>query len=276
MPTVLSYLSSIFHKGASYQTLNCHRSSLSLIIGTHIGDDDRVKRWFKGIFKLRPKKPKYESTWDPAIVLSYIKHWYPLENLSLEKITKKTAMLLALTTGQRVQTLFYIKISNVRFTEAGAEVIITDILKTTTPGNPSLKIYLPYFREQPQICPATTLSAYINATKELRHVTKCNDHLFLTFKNPHVSATTQSISRWLKQVMADSGVDVSVFSSHSTRHASTSCALRGGVTVDGILKAVGWSNRSATFARHYNRPLIVNVSEQEQFARAVCAAAQNT
>lgn len=73
--------------------------------------------------------------------------------------------------------------------------------------------------------------------------------------------------------MADSGVDVSVFSSHFTRPASTSCALCGGVTVDGILKAVGWS---ATFARHYNRPLIVNVSEQEHVARAVCAAAQNT
>lgn len=177
-------------------------------------------------------------------------------------------MLLALTTGQRVQTLFYIKISNIRFTDDGAEVIITDILKTTGPGNSPPKIYLPYFREQPHLCPATTLSAYINLTKDLRQAVESNEHLFLTFKRPHVSATTQTISRWLKQVMADSGVDVSVFSSHSTRHASTSCAHRGGVTVDGILKAVGWS-------RHYNRPLI-NVSEQGQFARAVCTAAQNT
>lgn len=29
-------------------------------------DDDRVKCFMKGVFKLRPTKPKYSVTWDPG------------------------------------------------------------------------------------------------------------------------------------------------------------------------------------------------------------------
>lgn len=48
--------------------------------------------------------------------------------------------------------------------------------------------------------------------------------------------------------MKDSGIDTAIFSSHSTRHAASSQALKQGLTVDNILKAVGWSANSMTFA----------------------------
>lgn len=127
VPKILLYLTSIFNKGASYQTLNCHRSALSLVIGNHIGNDDRMKRWFKGVFKIRPFAPKYTATWDPNIVLTFLKRWHPLENLDLEKLTKKTAMLLALTKGQRVQTLSVIRHKNVRVSVNGVDIILSDI-----------------------------------------------------------------------------------------------------------------------------------------------------
>lgn len=41
IPNVLRYLTKIFNKGKAYQTLNCHRSALSLILGNHLGTDDR-------------------------------------------------------------------------------------------------------------------------------------------------------------------------------------------------------------------------------------------
>lgn len=269
VPKLLSYLMSIFNKGASYQTLNCHRSALSLIIGNHIGNDDRMKRWFKGVFKIRPFAPKYTSTWDPNIVLTFLKQWHPLEDLDLEKLTKKTAMLLALTTGQRVQTLSVIRHKNIRFSESGVDIILSDILKTSTPGRWLSKICLPCLDET-DICPVKSLCRYLDMTKQLRQEDGSYDYLFLTFKRPYRRATSQTISRWLKQVMKDSGIDVSIFSSHSTRHAASSKALRQGLTVDSILKAVGWSAKSMTFAKHYNRLLQNRVNAQLSFANAIC------
>lgn len=268
IPIIISYLTLVFQRGVSYQTLNCHRSSLSLIIGNQVGTDDRIKRWFKGVYKLRPLTPKYSSVWDPSRVLSYVCHWYPLNDLSLEKITKKTVMLLVLATGQRVQTINSIRLNNINLTINGVEIFFTDILKTSAPNRPQPKIVLPYFTAQPEICPVKTLTQYIEVTRGLRINDNSCDYLFITIKRPHHRASCQSISRWLKQVMSDSGIDITRFSAHSTRHAATSCAYREGLSVDSIIKAVGWSPRSSSFATHYNRPLY-NEPNQVLFARAV-------
>lgn len=269
VPIIISYLTWIFQKGGSYQTLNCHRSSLSLIVGNHIGTDDRIKRWFKGVYKLRPLTPKYSSVWDPSRVLSYICHWYPLNNLSLERLTQKTVMLLVLATGQRVQTINSIRLKNIKLTSTGVEIIFTNILKTTAPNRQQPQVILSYFTAKPEICPVKTLMHYIEVTKGLRtNDNYSSDYLFITFKKPHRRASCQSISRWLKRVMSDSGIDINRFSAHSTRHAATSCAHREGLSVDSIIRAVGWSPRSSSFATYYNRPLY-NEPNQVLFARAV-------
>lgn len=60
-----------YNKGASYGSLSCLRSAISLVLGPHVGQDPRVKRLFKGVSELRPSKRKYDETWDPKIVLDY-------------------------------------------------------------------------------------------------------------------------------------------------------------------------------------------------------------
>lgn len=50
---------------------------------------------------LRPGLPKYENTWDPSIVLSYVKKLNS-ETIGLEILTQKLVTLLALATGQRL------------------------------------------------------------------------------------------------------------------------------------------------------------------------------
>ncbi|KAH9636696.1 hypothetical protein HF086_003244 [Spodoptera exigua] len=259
----------MFNKGSSYQSLNCHRSALSLIIGNRVGSDDRIKRLFKGFFKLRPTKAKYNSVWDPSKVLLHLRSWYPLDSLNLENLTKKLAMLIALATGQRVQTLFCISINNIKINNEGAVILITDILKTSGPNRRSLRLMLPFLSNKPEICPVKTLKMYLDKTRIFRQEDKSLTKLFLTFRRPHKHATTQTISRWLKQTMHESGIDTSEFTAHSTRHASSSRAHRQGLTVDSILQAVGWSSRSSTFANHYNRPLQDKNDIQDDFARAV-------
>lgn len=263
--TVVSlFLTEQFYKNSSYGTLNTHRSALSLLLGNDIGSQEQIKRLLKGVYKLRPVIPKYSSTWDPQIVLNYIADWFPNDHISIEKLTKKLVILLALCTGHRVQTFSLIKVNNIKIGKDGVNIIIADIIKTSAPGRDQPVLCLPYFTENNSICPATTLKDYLTITKHLR--IGGSQNLLLTFKSPHKPATTQSISRWIKQVLASSGVDTSTFSAHSTRHASTSAAKAAGVSVDTIRKMAGWTQSSTTFAKFYHR----QITDVGNFAKAVC------
>ncbi|KAL7301127.1 hypothetical protein TKK_0006103 [Trichogramma kaykai] len=56
---------------------------------------------------MKPPTPKYSDTWDVTPVLEEMKKWWTMESLSLEKLTLKLTMLLALGTGFRVQNPEY-------------------------------------------------------------------------------------------------------------------------------------------------------------------------
>ena len=72
----------------------------------------------------------------------------------------------------------------------------------------------------------------------------------------------------MKDVLSSAGIDVSVFSAHSTRSASTSAALAGGASIESILKAASWSS-DCTFATFYNKCTV-----DFDFANAVYNSAQ--
>ena len=63
-----------------------------------------------------------------------------------------------------------------------------------------------------------------------------------------------TISRWIKTVLELAGLDISQFSAHSTRAASTSAAFSRDVPIDCVLSAAGWSSQS-TFCKLYCRPV---------------------
>lgn len=76
----------------------------------------------------------------------------------------------------------------------------------------------------------------------------------------------QILSHWVKLMLKNSGLDIEKFSSHSTRHASTSTASNLGVKIDVIRNAAGWTKESQTFAKFYKLPII---SDANSFAQAV-------
>lgn len=261
---ILSFLAQKFNEGCSYGSLNSHRSALSLLLGSHIISDNNIKRLLKGAYKIKPNCPKYTHTWDPQIVLTHLSKFFPHNTLSLEIITKKLVTLLAICTAHRVQTLSLINLENIVITENNIQITIHDIIKTSGPGREQPTLILPYFHENINICPATTLTDYLTITANKRPTN--SNKLLITHKPPHKPATTQTISRWIKQVLSDSGVNVSIFSAHSTRHAASSAAGRAGVSIDTIRKAAGWTAASSTFARFYQREII----NPNTFANAVC------
>ena len=87
------------------------------------------------------------------------------------------------------------------------------------------------------------------------------DNLILTSKKPFDVAKSQTISRWIKETLQECGVDINIYTAHSTRHAATSAAYRKGVSVETIKKAAGWTERSSAFAKFYNKPLAKPVNE---------------
>ena len=54
--------------------------------------------------------------------------------------------------------------------------------------------------------------------------------------------------------MASAGINVKVFSAHSTRTASTSKATYCNISIDTTLTAGGWTN-AKTFVMYYNKPI---------------------
>ena len=71
-----------------------------------------VARMLKGAFNERPPRPKYESIWQVDLVLTMFMKDGPSSTLSLQGLTVKTAMLLALTRPCRGADLAELNLSN--------------------------------------------------------------------------------------------------------------------------------------------------------------------
>lgn len=228
---------------------------MSLISQSKIGEDPMVVRFLKGVFRLRPSRPKYAHTWDVATVLDFCRKLLVLNAISLQDLTYKAVILIALSTAHRAQTIASIKISNICKTVRGLEIKIPDLIKTSGPGRFQPLLVLPEFRNDPQVCVASVVERYLEMTQSLRGEI---DSLFIAIKKPHRAVGSQTISRWIKLILCKSGIDTARFSAHSTRHAASSAGLKSGVSIDTIRRTAGWSEGSQTFARFYNRPIITN------------------
>lgn len=250
-------------RGASYSALNTLRSAVSLISTNKIGDHPLITRYFKGAYKLNPPTPRYSEIWDVSTVLRFLKTQI-LENLSLQELSGKLATLLALITAHRCQTIHAISIDNLARSEGGIWITIEKPIKTSRAGTSAPRLFLPKFEEQPELCAVRTLEAYLEKTNILRGNTKA---LFITTVKPHGPASKDTVSRWITNVLSKSGVDTQKFTTHSTRHASTSAAKAAGVNIASIKATAGWSKESSVFARFYDVP--IEKSNQEVFSNAI-------
>lgn len=260
---LLQFLTRLYKKGVSYGSLNTHRSVISLISSNKIGEDPIINRFLKGVARIRPINARYASTWDTNVVLEKVKTWFPLSKLNFQELTKRTVILLALGTASRAQTLAAIEINNIKETKEGLEIRIIERTKTYKPGKARPLLCLPFFKERPDLCIANTVIQYLKVSANLRD--KNSKHLFIAINKPHKEVSSQTISRWIKIVLQKCGIDINVFSAHSTRYASSLAAFASGLDLETIRNAAGWSDRSSVFAKFYNRPISKNFS----FARTV-------
>ncbi|XP_043465395.1 uncharacterized protein LOC122500503 [Leptopilina heterotoma] len=260
---IIEFLTSNFQEDASYGTLNNYRAAISLIVKADITNNLEIKRFFRGVSNLKPQKPRYDYIWDPSPVLKFISSLGSNDKLDQKQLTKKLVTLLALVTAQRVQTLSKIDINNIIETEKYIQITVPERIKTSGINKMQPLLNIPFFEKDALLCVGQTLKDYLKLTETIRP--RGEKRMFISFKKPHRAACSQTISRWIKETLEEAGIDTQVFTSHSTRHASTSAALRSGVNVEEIRKAAGWTPSSEVFARFYNCPL----KDPTQFATSI-------
>jgi len=264
--TLLSFLQLMFSEGKSYSSLNTMRSAVSLLAPrANLGEDSFITRFFKGVGRVAPPKRKYNFIWDPAPVLSYLSSLHPFHKLSYYEITLKTIGLLALATAHRVQTFSKINVNNIHTFSDRIEILIEDNLKTSRPGKFQPCLVLPFFIDNPQLCAASAITEYLKITKKFRSPGPEMQKLFLSVSKDHTPVSSQTISRWIKTVLKSSGVDTTIYTAHSTRHAATTTAKNSGVPIDIIRDRAGWTATSSCFANFYNRP----IDRRSDFAHSV-------
>ena len=123
-------------------------------------------------------------------------------------------------------------------------------MKTTKPGFHQSPIVFSGCPSNRKICIVTTITHYLEITKNLR----ATDQLIISYKKLQKAVTTNTISRWCKVILGKAGIDIEKYSLLSTRLASTSNAKIKGLSLSEINKAAGWKETS-TFRRFYDKPI---------------------
>jgi hypothetical protein len=249
---VIEFLVKLFDSGLGYSSINTARSALSAILPLHqgfkIGDHPLVSRFLKGVFELRPALPKYNEVWNVNVVLDHLRSYKLAEELSLKELTLKLTMLLCLLTAQRCQTIHLMDIGYIQELEDRYRVGFGSKLKQTKPGHHLAPMELLAFPSDRKLCVVEHLRTYLRRTKEIRGV---NTQLLLSFVKP---VSKDTIARWIKMVLKLAGIDITKYSAHSSRAASTSLAKSKGLTLQEVMKCAGWSS-DTTFAKFYNKPI---------------------
>ena len=129
------------------------------------------------------------------------------------------------------------------------------------------EIGFPRYRENDKICVITCMKEYLKLTANYRgNITR----LFITPTKPYKIAAKDTLARWIETKLQPAGIDLSIFTPHSTRSASTSidlsiftphstrsastsrAATRGGWGGGGGGVGGGRWRSMRTFAKHYN------------------------
>ena len=96
------------------------------------------------------------------------------------------------------------------------------------------------FPESPSICPVQSLKDYLVRTAPLRAVDA--QHMFIQLRQPHKSVSSQTLACWITSMMADAGMDTSMFchySTYSTWAASKSLVPRKCQWPRYVIKIIG-------------------------------------
>lgn len=271
-PTVgnfITFLTSLFKSKLSYATICIARSAVNQFLlictGRNFGNSLLVQKLLKGIFELRPVLHRSPKVWCVGTVLTYLDKLPNNLQLSLMLLSCKLCTLFLLVTAQRCQTLHLIHVNDIQFTGDKMTVQTNHVLKQTRPKYHLPDIVIQQFTKNEKLCIVSLMKDYLRRTNELRGDTQ---RLLISTQKPHKGVARDTISRWVRFLLRKAGVEEH-YTAHSVRAASTSRALKKGVSLQSILSTAGWS-QAKTFHRFYSKHIQAPVqNEQNGYANVI-------
>ena len=103
------------------------------------------------------------TTWDVTDVLNYLRTLIPNDKISLEQLSHKLVMLIALVSSQRAQTIAYIVTQDSTVSKSSVSFSVNHITKTSRPGKPTT-IKLSAYSDGDRICVLQNLREYLRRT----------------------------------------------------------------------------------------------------------------
>ena len=128
---------------------------------------------------------------------------------------------------------------------------INKLLKTSKPGKHFGCLQFKMYPLDKQSCVKFCIDEYLRRRELLR---TDSDPLWLDITKPHKPVSKDTISRWIKNVLTDAGIDTTRYHAHSTRAERTSAANATSLSIDSIMDAAGWSSEN-TFRKFYDKPI---------------------
>ena len=245
----------MFEKGLGYSSICTACSALNnfvLLLGySDISEHNFMKHFIKGCLNKRPPQPQYAHTWDINQALQHIHQMGQNFVLTLKQLSLKLVVLLALLNIQRVETIPSFNIEKMFLDETSCTFLPNNLLKHPRPSYVNKPVTYRSYPQNPNLCPVTAIRHY----KSVRDLLFPNTAQFIvTYRKPHKAAHKDTISRCVKQLMTEAGVDTSICKGHSCRSASASAAKSIGIPIEDILRKGNWSHAN-TFLHFYYREL---------------------
>ncbi len=132
-------------------------------------------------------------------------------------------------------------------------------MKQSKPGKHFAPLVFP---DEEKLCIVRIIQEYLKRTWQYQSE---HSQLLLSYDKPFKPVSKNTIARWVKMVLQSAGVDITKYSTQSSRAALTSTCRKKGLTMKAIKEAAGWSN-AQTFAGFYEKP---NETEGENFSKVV-------
>lgn len=231
------------------------KSAVLALVGTandsnSLNQSQKLHYFMKGAYNNKPPLPRYNNTWDVSLVLHFLEK-LSHKSSSLLWLNRKLATLLSLLTGHRGQSIHKIDLADIECSDSSLLIRFSSPLKQTKPGVHTQEVIIPAYKT-PGLCIVANYRALLSRTRPIR--SKGTSKLFISSIKPHRAVARDTVSNWIKFTLKESGVDMSVFSAHSTRAASVSSAAESNVPLGTILRTAGWSNDSC-FRKFYKLPI---------------------
>ena len=188
------------------------RSALSSVINQQqnvsFGNIPIVKRYMKGIFENNPTLPKFQFTWNVSLLFNYFRNMQDIHALDIQKLTQKLVMLMTLISGEQ-RTIHSIRVSDIKILDNKVVIPIMSLIKQTKPTKDMAPLCFQIYNKEPKLCVVTHLTEYLKRTKSYRDT----DKLFLTYIKAYRAASKDTISRWCKSIIKESGITTHSYNS---------------------------------------------------------------